>query len=371
MRRKGLSGIRFRRTDVLLVTALVSCLATSAAAQVPAGAVFFDSASDTIVAAGHTVLGTTATFEARVFLPTGVGAGGRVYNEWTNFQEDKLLFVDPTGIRGYTHPIAGTLLVASTPLTADTWHHIAFVADGPSNEQRLYLDGVKVATQAGSGDIGDGGGDDFGHPFLGAIFRDGSRQDSFIGYLDTFRVSDHARYSGNNFAAPTGDLSDDANTLILFNFSADDITIGQGAVTVADLSGNMHTGTFGTGFPDATSPRLPGTIDVDDTNSITPLTDGLLLLRYFFGFTGTTLTGGAVGGGCGRCDAASIHPYISSLLGALDVDADGSVAPLTDGLLILRSLFGFTGATLTAGALGNDCDRCDAADIAAYIQGLQ
>ena len=182
-----------------------------------------------------------------------------------------------------------------------------------------------MATQAGSGDIGDGGGDDFGHPFLGAIFRDGSLRKSFIGYLDTFRVSDNARYSGNSFTAPTGDLTDDANTVVLFNFAADDITFGQGAVTVADLSGNMHTGTFGAGFPDATSPRLPGTIDVDDTGSITPLTDGLLVLRYLFGFTGTTLTAGAVGGGCGRCDAASIHPYISSLLGALDVDADGTV----------------------------------------------
>ena len=101
------------------------------------------------------------------------------------------------------------------------------------------------------------------------------------------------------------------------------------------------------------------------------MTDGLLLLRYLFGFTGTTLTGGAVGGGCDRCDAASIHPYISSLLGALDVDADGAVAPLTDGLLILRFLFGFTGTTLTSGAVGNDCERCDAGDIATYIQGLE
>ncbi len=204
--------------------------------------------------------------------------------------------------------------MASTPLTADTWHHIAFVADGPSNEQRLYLDGVKVATQAGSGDIGDGGGDDFGHPFLGAIFRDGTMQESFIGYLDTFRVSDNARYSGNSFTAPTGDLSDDANTVILFNFAADDITFGQGAVDGGrSQRQHAHGNPREPGFPTPPRPRLPSTIDVDDNSSITPLTDGLLVLRYLFGFTGTTLTGGAVGGGCGRCDAASIHPYISSL----------------------------------------------------------
>ena len=100
------------------------------------------------------------------------------------------------------------------------------------------------------------------------------------------------------------------------------------------------------------------------------MTDGLLLLRFLFSFTGSALTSDAVGAGCDRCDAATIQPYISSLLGALDVDDDGAVGPLTDGLLILRSLFGFTGTTLTAGALGNNCERCDPAAIASYIQSL-
>jgi hypothetical protein len=358
---------RWRGVSAVLAS---SCLAAAAEGQVPTGAIFFDQTSDTIVAAEQTVLGTTATFEARVFFPTGVGAGGRVFNEWTNFQEDKLLLADPTGLNGYSYPVAGTLLVASTPLTADTWHHIAFVHDGPGNEQRLYLDGVKVATQAGSGDIGDGGGDDFGHPFFGAIFRDGTMAPSFIGYLDTVRISDNARYSGDDFTAHTGDLSDDANTVILYNFAADDITFANGVATVADASGNLHHGTLGGGFPGATSPHLPITIDVDQNGSITPLTDGLLMLRYFFGFTGTTLTNGAVGPNCDLCDAAGIEPYIASLLGALDVDDDGTITALTDGVLIVRHLFGFSGATLTNGALGEDCERCVAADITAYIQTL-
>jgi len=34
-----------------------------------------------------------------------------------------------------------------------------------------------------------------------------------------------------------------------------------------------------------------------------------------------------------------------------DVDNDGVVAPLTDGLLVLRHFFGFTGTALTEGAL--------------------
>lgn len=54
----------------------------------------------------------------------------------------------------------------------------------------------------------------------------------------------------------------------------------------------------------------------------------------------------------------------------LDVDADGSVAALTDGLLVLRFLFGFTGAALVDQAVGTDCQRCDATTIEPYLEGL-
>jgi len=56
------------------------------------------------------------------------------------------------------------------------------------------------------------------------------------------------------------------------------------------------------------------TIDVDGDGAYLPLTDGLLLLRFGFGFSGSTLISGAVGPGCTRCDAASITAYLMSLL---------------------------------------------------------
>jgi hypothetical protein len=52
-----------------------------------------------------------------------------------------------------------------------------------------------------------------------------------------------------------------------------------------------------------------------------------------------------------------------------DVDGDGMSLPLTDGLLIVRYLFGFTGAALTNGAVGEGCTRCSAAQIEAYLEG--
>ncbi len=54
----------------------------------------------------------------------------------------------------------------------------------------------------------------------------------------------------------------------------------------------------------------------------------------------------------------------------LDIDGDGQLTALSDGLLVLRFLFGFTGATLTSGAVGLDCTRCSNAAILAYLQSL-
>jgi hypothetical protein len=57
-------------------------------------------------------------------------------------------------------------------------------------------------------------------------------------------------------------------------------------------------------------------------------------------------------------------------LAVLDVDGDGTFGPLTDALLILRFAFGFTGPSLTAGAVGSGCTRCDASAIASYLATL-
>ncbi len=56
---------------------------------------------------------------------------------------------------------------------------------------------------------------------------------------------------------------------------------------------------------------------------------------------------------------------------SIDIDGDGAVLPLTDGLLVLRSTFGFTGAVLTTGAVNlAGCTRCDAAAIEPYLKTL-
>ena len=54
-------------------------------------------------------------------------------------------------------------------------------------------------------------------------------------------------------------------------------------------------------------------LDIDDNGTLDPLTDGVLVLRFMFGFTGTTLTNGALGACSARCDATAILPYLQTL----------------------------------------------------------
>ena len=74
------------------------------------------------------------------------------------------------------------------------------------------------------------------------------------------------------------------------------------------------------------------TLDVDADGSVGALTDGLLVLRHAFGFTGATLVGGAVGPTCGRCTGPEVTAYLASIADDLDVDDNGAFDALTDGL---------------------------------------
>ncbi|MEG4318588.1 MULTISPECIES: LamG domain-containing protein [unclassified Microcoleus] len=213
--------------------------------------IFFNNPTDTIQISGQTVLGNESTYEARIYFPKGIGAGGFVFNEWTGGYEDKGLAAGLNALIGTNFPFyPGAPLASLTTLVSDTWHHIAFVQGGGS--QRLYLDGQMVGTRPAAGDIwnSDGGG------FIGALFRDGATASSFIGHLDTLRISNVARYSGNSFEAPTGDLTSDANTQILYNFNLENYYQQDGFTWASDLSGNGRNGRFGTGFADATSPSV-------------------------------------------------------------------------------------------------------------------
>jgi hypothetical protein len=93
-------------------------------------------------------------------------------------------------------------------------------------------------------------------------------------------------------------------------------------------------------------------------------------MRHRFGFTDPALTAGALGSSCTRCDGAAIDTCVTSILAELDLDGDGTVGALTDGLIVLRFAFGFRGSLLVSGAVGENCTRCDAESIVPLVVPL-
>ncbi|MEO5332812.1 MAG: type I secretion C-terminal target domain-containing protein [Magnetococcus sp. YQC-5] len=112
-------------------------------------------------------------------------------------------------------------------------------------------------------------------------------------------------------------------------------------------------------------------LDVDGDGAVTALTDGMLALRYMMGHKGDMLTQGAIHPDrCTICDAATIEVVFSQLGTQLDIDGNGKNDAVTDGQLLLRYLFGFRGQTLIDGIVASDCMRCTASSIETYLMQL-
>ncbi len=126
------------------------------------------------------------------------------------------------------------------------------------------------------------------------------------------------------------------------------------------------------GTNDPTSFTVRPSLDVDASLTSTrynALTDGRLVMRYLLGLSGSSLTTGALGPTAGRTSPAAITAYLDAMRNALDVDGDTNTDALTDGVLILRYLLGLTGSALTQNALAPGATR-NAAQIEAYLLGL-
>ena len=109
--------------------------------------------------------------------------------------------------------------------------------------------------------------------------------------------------------------------------------------------------------------------DVDENLEAKALTDGLLVIRHLFGFSGVALTSdGVVAGGAKRKTYEAISKYLTEGDLELDIDGNGKAEPLTDGLLLIRYLFGLEGDSLIKGAIGSGATRDTAEEVEAYIK---
>ena len=123
--------------------------------------------------------------------------------------------------------------------------------------------------------------------------------------------------------------------------------------------------------PTPTATPLDGIVlDVDGNGSAGALSDGLLVVRWAFGMSGPALVSSAIEGGCTRCTAPEVEAYLSTIVGQLDIDGDTQFLPLSDGLLVLRWLFGFRGDSLVGGVVSGGCTRCAPDQLEPYLAGL-
>ena len=141
---------------------------------------------------------------------------------------------------------------------------------------------------------------------------------------------------------------------------------GTGACTVPISGATTVSATF------ALSSMGNRILDIDANSGYDGATDGVLILRYLFGLTGSALTANALGVGFtpARVADPALRNYLIDILPYLDVDGNGKVDALTDGLMIMRKLLGQTGSAITTNAMGTGATR-NALDIEAYIQTLK
>ena len=129
------------------------------------------------------------------------------------------------------------------------------------------------------------------------------------------------------------------------DFDNDPLTDTYEVFEWSDLSGAWPN------TADATAILLSGTITPNDT--VTSVRVGLSAISAAAGYV---------------LDLDQLSLSVGRV--SLDIDGNGKAEALTDGLLVIRYLFGFRGESLTAGAVASDAQRRTPEDIEAFISVL-
>jgi hypothetical protein len=137
--------------------------------------------------------------------------------------------------------------------------------------------------------------------------------------------------------------------------------LGAGQFIDSAGNGSLSGQPTGWSLKDSVSLRtqVAWNLDVDGDGKVSALGDGLMIIRKMFGssFSGDALTAKARSATATR-STTEIHAYIQSGIdqGLLDIDRDGQTRALGDGLMLIRQLFGssFAGDALISKAISAD-----------------
>jgi CxxC motif-containing protein (DUF1111 family)/predicted lipoprotein with Yx(FWY)xxD motif len=123
---------------------------------------------------------------------------------------------------------------------------------------------------------------------------------------------------------------------------------------------------YGNDLPSESNAVSSANLDFDKDGQVDALTDGLLFLRYAFGLRDNAMTAGAISQQA-TLSQQDIVLAVGESYSFADFDGNGAVDALTDGLLLLRMLFGLSGESLISGAVGIGATRTTTASINNYI----
>ena len=210
-----------RSTDPASGQALTITATTSTTVTVNVGAVPVD---EYISYATSTEFGFgTGAFTVELWIkPLSVAAGSKTLFDFrtTATELSPYLYLDGANLKYYNN--GSVTITGTTNLVAGTWYHVAISRSGTTT--KMFLNG----TQEGS-DYSDASNYGTTKPIrIGATYNAGA---VFPGYVDEFRVSTNARYTGA-FTAPAGIFQGDSNTKLLLHFDGT-----EGQTYVDDWSG--------------------------------------------------------------------------------------------------------------------------------------
>ena len=113
-----------------------------------------------------------------------------------------------------------------------------------------------------------------------------------------------------------------------------------------------------------------GSLDIDGDGDVSMLTDGMLLLRSQLGFANDALIKNALGAGATLVTGGAVQSQINTMGDRFDIDGNGRLEALSDGLLVMRYLSDRRGSALIRDVIGENANRTTAAQVEAHIASL-
>ena len=136
---------------------------------------------------------------------------------------------------------------ATTAINDNQWHFIAITYDFSTGDVQAYIDGTREinGTASNSGTLAYVSGGSAGDLILelGGEKHEAGADLGYFGRISETRISDTIRYSGTTHTVPTAQMTDDADTIVLWRFDEGSGTIVENSAGAdSDLTLILNSG---------------------------------------------------------------------------------------------------------------------------------